>query len=235
MGEAACFAAIAKADKQEKKKEKVESDAPRVAWHGEYYRQEFYHQEIPALMCAVEYDDRRHLALTLAIVVYTNQPIHAWFHKEMCQEVSAETERWFRLPFHEILRTVCALNDLQQHSLLADAMVQISLCKDLFVDFDRQALAEFLNIDFGQFQVTEEYLNKKTKAELVRYIAHDSGLLQDVEFLTFLEGRGTSTEAEKLAQEKKGVLVDLILQCGVDLHGRLPKEIADRPEHRPKL
>jgi hypothetical protein len=35
---------------------------------------------------------------------------------------------------------------------------------------------------------------------------------------------------ENLAQAKKVELVDLILNCGIDLRGRLPKEIADLPE-----
>jgi len=98
-----------------------------------------------------------------------------------------------------------------------------------FIDADRQAMAEFLDIDFDRYQVTEEYLQKKTKAELVRFIAHDSGLAADPAFLEAMELRGYDT-VEKLAGAKKPQMIDLILQCGVNLRGRLPKEIADRPK-----
>ncbi len=236
MGDAACFAAIAKADKQEKKKEKVESDAPRVAWHGEYYRQEFYHHELPGLMAALAEDDPRRIQVALAAIIHSARSVHPWFCQKMGKEVPENVEQlWWRVPFYDILQLAATLEAKQAELLLAEALVQIALRKDrgyetTFIDGDRQALAEFLNIDFARFQVTEEYLQKKTKAELVRFIAHDSGLIDDAEFQKFLEGRGKPTGAEKLAQEKKGVLVDLILQCGVDLHGRLPKEIADRPK-----
>ena len=93
-----------------------------------------------------------------------------------------------------------------------------------------QALAEFLGIDWQNFVVTEEYLKKKTKAEVLKLIGGDLWLLADPEFERYLKGRGIPNDIEKLAKEKKGFLVDLILKCGVDLHGRLPKEIADKPD-----
>ena len=99
----------------------------------------------------------------------------------------------------------------------------------VFTDQDRQAIAEFLDVDFGRFRVTDNYLQKKTKAELVRFIVHDSGLMEETRFQEFIGQRGYPT-AEKLAHAKKGELVDIILKCEVDLHGRLPKEIAGRPK-----
>ena len=150
------------------------------------------------------------------------------------EEPEKETWEYFHLPFHQLLEQVQTLEAQRVKELLAEALVKIALRTDrgheiTFVDADRQALAEFLNVDFSRYQVTEEYLKKKTKAELIRFIVHDSGLLQETEFQQAMTQGGYST-AEKLAQAKKGVLVNLILQCQIDLRGRLPKEIADCPK-----
>jgi hypothetical protein len=100
----------------------------------------------------------------------------------------------------------------------------------IVLDEDRQALAEFLEIDWTRFEVTPEYLKKKTKAEILKFISTESGLRDEKLFLDYLRDYKLPTTMEKLAACKKGVLVNLILNCGVDLRGRLPKEIKDKPD-----
>lgn len=238
LGKSNCYAEVEaagkKVQKSEKKKE-VDQGNPRVAWHGEYFRQQFYQQEIPGLMAALAEDDPRHLQLTLATILYSARSLHVWFLQEIGQEdLQVGTDSWFRLSFYQLLTLARTLEVQRVKGLLAEALVKIALRTDrgyetIFIDADRQALAEFLDIDFAKFQVTEEYLVKKTKAELVRFIAHDSGLAQDAVFLEAMALRDYAN-IEKLAAAKKPHLVELLLQCGVDLHGRLPKEIADRPK-----
>ena len=235
IGKPECFAEVKKGEKQNAKGGNGNGDGPRVAWHGEYYRQEFYHQEIPQLMESLLDDDPRRLQFALASIVYSAKGIHEWFCEQMGAEVkNGEHEYYFSLPFHTILELAKALDTSRAEKLMAQALVQIALRKDRgyetsFADQDRQAIAEFLEVDFDNFQVTEEYLKKKTKAELVKFIAHESGLMEEPEFKGLMVKQGYPTP-ENLAQAKKGVLVDLILNCGIDLRGRLPKEIADRPE-----
>ena len=241
LGEAACFAAVQRSGKQKQggngngKGAERDPDAPRVAWHGEHFRQQFYQQEIPELMAGLTKDDPRHLQLTLATVLYSARTLHEWFWQELGQVVPEKPEwQTFTLPFHQLLGLVQTLEAHQVKALLAEALVKIALRTDRgyeisFVDADRQALAKFLDVDFSRYQVTEEYLQKKTKAELVRFIVHDSELMEEDDFRKAMKQRGFAT-AEMLAQAKKGVLVGLILQSGVDLHGRLPKEIANLPE-----
>lgn len=237
MGEAACFTAIGKAGKkiQKEEKGKQEEDGPRVAWHGEYYRQEFYHQEIPRLMEGLPPGDPRHLKLTLAALLYSGRTLHEWFWQRIGRELP-KLGGWqhFSLSFHKLLQAADELEVPLVKTLISETLVKIAMRKDRgyeisFSDADRQALAEFLDIDFSRFQVTEEYLNKKTKAELVRFIAHDSGLSAEAAFLEAMKLRGYAT-IEKLAAAKKPNLVELLLQCGVNLRGRLPQEIANRPK-----
>lgn len=237
LGPAECFATVRKEGMSQKKGEnkKKEPDAPRVAWHGEHFRQQFYQEEIPELMAGLAEDDPRHLQLTLATILYSAKTFHEWFWLELGQVVP-EKEDWqtFWLPFPQLLKAVQTLEPQRVKELLAETLVKVALRTDRgyeisFIDTDRQALAEFLEVDFSRYQVTEEYLKKKTKAELVRFIAHDSGLAADPAFLEAMQSRGCPS-IEKLAGSKKPHMVELILQCGVDLRGRLPKEIADRPE-----
>ncbi len=245
LGKSDCYAELKKDTKKSQAGNKVaEPEGPRVAWHGEFYRQEFYQQEIPRLMANLGADDFRRLQIALASCIYCAREITEWF----CQQLGVDPpkqEKWQSgafLSFHHLLNLTKPLNALQAELLMASALTKIILgtgygngnwnCRLAFTDADRQALAEFLDIDFARFQVTPEYLQKKTKAEVLRFIVHDSGLWQTPEFKDAMIQHGflTSSTPEKLAGAKKSLLVDLVLNCGVDLHGRLPKEIADQPQ-----
>jgi len=245
MGEASCFASMGKKGiKADKKAKGKETEGPRVVWHGEHFRQEFYHQEIPGLMANLLVDDPRRLQIALAIMVNSADELCEW----LCEKVGVEPpakEKWrdhATMTFPQLLELVKSLNGMQAEILLAEALTKIALhtaygkgnwnCRIAFIDADRQALAEFLDIDWSRFQVSEEYLEKKTKAEIVRFIIHESGLWQSPEFKDAMMKQGLSTALtpEKLASLKKPQLVDLLLKGEVDLRGRLPKEIADRPK-----
>jgi ParB/RepB/Spo0J family partition protein len=244
LGKSDCYAELKKATKKSQAANKVvaEPDTPRVAWHGEFYRQEFYRQEIPRLLAELPPGDPRRLQLALATFVCSAQELHLWFLKKVDREdLQVGADSWFRLPFSKILQLAMKFDGLQAEQLMAEALCEIALhtsygngnwnCRLIFEDSGRQALAEFLNIDFSRYVVTEEYLQKKTKPELVRFIVHDSGLWQTPEFKDGMirQGLSSALTPEQLAAQKKPALVDLLLNCGVDLHGRLPKEIADRP------
>jgi ParB/RepB/Spo0J family partition protein len=245
LGKSECYAELKKATKKSPAGKGVaEPDTPRVAWHGEFFRQQFYQQEIPAILEGLGVDDPRRLQIAFATLVHCARQLTEWF----CAEVGVDPPKkqsWedgIYLPFTRLLQLTKPLNALQAEMLMGRALIKIALgtgygngnwnCRIAFTDADRQALAEFLDIDFSRYQVTEEYLNKKTKPELVRFIAHDSGLWQTPEFKDGMIKLGFSTALtpEQLAAYKKPRLVELLLQCGVDLHGRLPKEIADRPK-----
>lgn len=244
LGPSDCYSKITKAAQKNNKAAKINAansdpEAPRVAWHGEFFRQEFYQQEIPRLMAELGVDDPRRLQVALAMLVHSSRDSHEWFWQKLGLEVPTFKNNWehFHPSFYQILQAVKCKNSLQTELLLAEVLVKIALqrgrsYKTTLADRDRQALAEFLDIDWTRFQVTGDYLEKKTKSEIIRFIVHDSGLWQTPEFKDGMlkPGFSTALTPEQLAAAKKPRLVELILQCGVDLHGRLPKEIADRPK-----
>jgi ParB-like chromosome segregation protein Spo0J len=238
LGPAACFAETGKSAKAPKKNSQAKQDpeAPRVGWHGEFFRHQYYQQEIPRLMAELSADDPRRLQVAVAMLVHSSRDSHEWFWQKLGLEVPTHKNSWeyFHPSFYQILQAVKGFNALQTELLLAEVLVKIALqpgrgYETSLADRDRQALAEFLDIDWAGFAITADYLEKKTKAEIIRFIAHDSGLGEVPTFLEAMQSRGFAT-VEKLAAAKKPALVELLLQCGVDLHGRLPKEIADRPK-----
>ncbi|RJR47020.1 MAG: ParB/RepB/Spo0J family partition protein [Deltaproteobacteria bacterium] len=250
LGKAQCYAAAGRQTKQkEKEKNKnsgagvpagASSDAPRVAWHGEHFRQEFYKQEIPRLIADLPLDNPRRLQLTLAGLVYSCDELHQWFCDKFGLTLPKPDYRDFgSASFPVLLNLVRQVTSSQAEIYLPEVLSKIALhtgygngnwnCRLTFIDSDRQALAEFLDIDWSRYQITAEYLEKKTKAEIIAFITRDSGLAAESAFLEYCQAQGFPT-LEKLAQAKKPILVDLVLNCGVDLYGRLPKEIADRPQ-----
>lgn len=240
LGKSSCLAAVSKEKQKDKKsrKNKKDLEAPRVDWHGEYFRQQFYQEEIPRLLEALPADDPRRLQLALATIIFSCDELHQWFCSKYGVELpKREWEEQGSTSFPVLLKLASQVGPNEAQFLSAEALIKIALHtgyghgnwnpRFMFIDSDRQALAEFLNLDWSRYQVTEEYLQKKTKAEIVRFIVHDSGLMAEPEFQKFCAQHHCPTP-EKLAQAKKPVLVELLLQSPVSLLGRLPKEIADR-------
>jgi ParB/RepB/Spo0J family partition protein len=222
-------------------------DAPRVEWHGEYFRQQFYADQVPQLLEGLLTEDPRRLQLALAFIIHGSAHLHGW----LCEKlgVTPPKPRFAgadpHLQLWQILKFVRPQKPVFIEYLAAEACIKAAFPEHTtpsryvnltitFSDPDRQAIAEFLDVDFSEWAPSDEWFDKKTRAELVKYIVHESRLTNEDTFLNYASSRGvkiqTSKIAESLANAKKPDLVDLIQNCGVDLHGRLPKEIADRPK-----
>ena len=141
----------------------------------------------------------------------------------------------------QFLEGVRKLRPLEVEMLLAEAVTTVAFRRhgnysDEFQDGDRAEIAHFLGVDFARWKPTDEWFQKKTRSEIVGYIVRESGLIEDSEFMAYMngEGRNIGTDAErigaKLSSWKKADLVELIKNCGVDLSGRLPDEIRKKPK-----
>jgi hypothetical protein len=87
---------------------------------------------------------------------------------------------------------------------------------------NRFAAARFLGINIGkEWKMTEEYLIKKTKAEIMA-IGKKFKIFADPKAKAYLMKKFKGRDVDKL---KKGELVDLIMKSGVELTGKVPAEI----------
>ncbi len=200
------------------------ADGVRVKWHGEHFRQEFYKQEIPGLLEAACGLNDKPIHVALAACLYE--------HWRLLFEIDASA--WDFLAntannptLKKLLKWSCRFDRRHAGALLAKAVISVAFRRhryaDEFNDDDRAAIAEFLGVDFGKWAPTDEWFEKKTKGELVSYIARESGLAQDAKFQDYLARYHLTLE--KLAGLKKGVIVQILHDCGCDLRGRLPDEI----------
>ena len=260
LGEKSCFASLSAAKGKGSaagtgnSKTGSGSDAdegPRCGWHGEYFRQAFYKEQVPQLLEGLLTEDPRRLQLALAFIIHAVGHLHGWFCGKL--KITPPKPAYFgadpHLELWQILEAVKPQNPMFIEYMMAEAHIRAAFrdgeesrygnaCKTTvgFGDPERQALAEFLDIDFQLFEISDEWMQKKIKGELVGFIVGDSGLLMVPEFLEYLNsaGRNIGHDPERVAGKlnswKKGDLIELIKGCGVDLRGRLPKEIADRPK-----
>ena len=151
--------------------------------------------------------------------------IHNWFRDEVCRITKTDPPPKDKyqysdvMPFYRVLDLASRLSPMQAELLMLQAIVKDAFpalgSRSNYSNHDRQAIAEFLDIDFKNFQVSDEWLQKKTKGELVRFIAHESGLPDDPAFQQYI-GRYKLT-LEKLAGLKKPALIQIITECGADL------------------
>lgn len=243
LGEAACCSAQVRYAsstkiKIEKKKEETDPDTPRVLWHGEYFREIFYKQRIPEQLDEIKNNissfndgfstfnaviDR----LSLLTLVKQSRAIHAWFAKrhglvkdERIDEVGFE---WYFLSSEEILNVVKDMTPDQVRDEMHAAVSQVIISSEYYATIRRQ-VGDHIGIDLAtEWAITAEYLQKKTKAEMMA-IGEKFEIFKDKKAQSFL--------FEKLMKKrgrfntcKKDELIRVFTESGVDLSGKVPDEI----------
>ncbi len=86
---------------------------------------------------------------------------------------------------------------------------------------DRADVAVFLGANpAADWIITEEYLKKKTKAEIIT-LGHDLGVFEDPKARAYYD----ENIGKAIENCKKTELIDIFIKSGVDLAGRIPAEI----------
>ncbi|MBN1547435.1 MAG: ParB/RepB/Spo0J family partition protein [Syntrophaceae bacterium] len=193
-------------------------NAPRVSWHGEFFREEFYKARLPELMTALPSDDDKVLRILLLSLLETHHgAAHVFREKNemQCWEYDAARYYWPKLEKMEgpELRSV-----LQELSLI------VLMDKETTRPDTRRSVAVHLGSDLAsEWKMTKEYLDKKTTRE-IQAIAEQFGIWKDEKALAYLsETLGKKQDRFDLC--KKGELVKIILESGIDLSGKVPSEI----------
>jgi ParB family transcriptional regulator, chromosome partitioning protein len=187
----------------------------RASWHGEYFRDQFFCKRIPEELAKLEAEGKdKFWYLLLAVAIHGNKMEFRNGH---------DYSGWIlKKPAEEARKT---LLELVRNVVLSGQHVGPSSYNG-FGTKGRRLVAEFLGIDLAkEYAVDEEYLQKKTKAEIIKFI-RDFKLLDDPKIHARREKeKRFRVAADNIETLKKADLVDLILKSGIDLVGMVPDEV----------
>jgi hypothetical protein len=197
-----------------------ESTGPRVAWHGEYFREEFYKTAIPENWPQLP-DNLFRFKMLLLSLLKSNRSLQEWF---------AKTHKIrFNYGFISTAQLLKPINDMSEEQLLEtvrDAAREVVMQSD-FGAKDRRTVAEYIGIDLKiQWRITEEYLQKKTIKEILsmgkKFLIFEDKKAQDYLYEILGKKRGSFDTC------KKAELIKVFIESGVDLAGKVPDEILNK-------
>lgn len=203
---------------------------PRVEWHGEYFREKFYRLELPRRLRSL--DPTSPQAIRLAIMALVRQTRFAISLEETFQKAVGMPRGRFMTgkAMIQALESDAlkpapleALDIVRLAALLLHLVEQVVMCRE-FNASDRRAAADHLGIDLAkEWRIDEEYLGKKTKAEILEIGRTFKVFEQEAAKAYLYETLGK--KRGKFETCKKNELVKLFLDSGANLDGVVPEEI----------
>lgn len=216
-GKKECYNAIMN-PKSPKEKATGEKDleAPRAAWHGEYFRDVFLSKRIPEVLAGIDPDDPKIKALLLVCAVHGNRSIidYRILPAKLLAKPTPELRKAFKLVVEKVV--------LSGQHVGGSAW-------GVFGTDSRRCIAEYLGIDLAkEFAVTEEYLQKKTKAEIIAF-GKKFRIFSDLNVAAHVARTIGKTPGNVVVADfnslKKIELINVVLKSGIDLVGKVPAEI----------
>jgi len=188
---------------------------------GPEFQDRFYRERIPAVAVSLPFDDER-LMRTIALALITNSErtrsmffnemqmkhVYAWeghekIWKKLEDLATEELITWIRRA-----SLYLTLEDMQMGSMLSH----------------KHLMAKHLGVDLKtEWRLHEEYLKRKTIPEILD-LCKELKILTDPKVKEFAAGT-LKMKTDRYDTLKKKDLIRLILESGVDLAGRVPKEI----------
>jgi len=198
VGDEACFNLV-RNPRSEKERETAERDpaAPRASWHGEFHRDVFLSKRIPEVLAKIDQRDPKIKMLLLACAIHGHRNDVGDRHEHAAWILEEHADKATKA-FKDVIRKI----------VLSGQHIGPTNWNG-FGTKGRRIVAEYLGIDLAaEFAVDKDYLNAKTKAEILAFGKKFKLLKMD--------------DAKKL---KKAELVGLVLDHGEKLIGKVPAEI----------
>lgn len=219
----ACFnLSCYKARERERRRgERIDKDpdAPRVEWHGVYFREEFFKKRLPKKIKEVEASDIKIARLALFCFAKLDWSLYSWIAKQMGVKGCDHYENDDRV-FNPIAKM--ELEEIQEY--LKKLSLKVLMDATEMNVKGRRAAAEHFGIDLSkEWFVTREYLEKKTIKEMLAF-GEKSGIFKDKKVQEYLT-KTLKKKPGKFSSCKKTELIDLFLKSGMDLVGKVPDEI----------
>jgi ParB family transcriptional regulator, chromosome partitioning protein len=224
-GDKSCYNAVT-SDRSAKEKKTGERDpeAPRASWHGTYFRDVFFRKRIHEKIAEADPKAPELEVLKLFCLIKSNRDAREAVAKELKIRDGYMTSHASLDNAILALATdkAAALLPVAIEAGLLEGQVSISEAEGgLGVGGrSRRGAAELLGVDLAkEFSVSEDYLAKKTKAEILAFIRTFKIYAEAKQLMKVCHA---GMDPEKL---KKSELIELILKSGVDLVGKVPAEI----------
>ena len=200
-------------------------DQPRVAWHGEHFRELFYQKAIRKRSESLSWDDPKVLRMLLfGILCHASCDIGEWFarrhgltdHKGQ----TAEEAGYFILDTGATIDHIIGMEAEAVDADIAAISTELVLASEV-TSGHRRRIGDLLEIDLAkEWRINSDYLQKKTIGEMLAF-GEKLGIFADPAAIAYLEQLGRKT----FKQCKKPELVKVFLESGVNLAGKVPDEI----------
>jgi len=202
-----------------------EDPPPRVAWHGEHFREIFYQNAIRERSEPLSWDDPKVLRMLLfGILCHTGTDIGRWFARRHgltnSDGKTVEEADWFFLDTDVALTHIMGMVAEAVDADIAAIAIELVLASEV-TSGHRRRIGDLLEIDLAkEWRIDADYLQKKTIGEMLAF-GEKLGIFSDPKVMAYLEQLGRKT----FKQCKKPELVKVFLESGVDLAGKVPDEI----------
>jgi len=227
IGGKKCFEAVQQSSRSTAaavvREEKKKQEGPRVYWHGEHFREEFLKKRLPRRYEEFKPSDLKMARMGLYAFVKLDHVILARMaatHKFKDYHDDKKLFDWIaKMEINEI-------QELTQKCALLIIMRQYPVtCAG------RLAAAAHLGIDLAkEFAVTQDYLEHKTIGEMLEF-GEKSGIFKSKKVQDYMV-KTLKKKPGKFSSCKKTELIDVFLQSGVNLVGKVPAEILPAKEKK---
>jgi hypothetical protein len=198
-----------------------QDDKPRVAWHGEHFREAFFQEQIPQRFEGLSDRGLCVAQLSLFAFIKSNYELRHWFIGTF---VAGEDGSFGYFEDSQIFEPISKMTIEQVGAAMKEAVLQAVLFSD-FCALGRRVVADHLGIDLEkEWAITEAYLQKKTIPEIMG-MGERFGIFNDEKAKGYLENEIKKANFKKC---KKTELMDIFLKSGIELTGKVPDEILNQ-------
>ncbi len=221
IGDEKCFETVQRSSRFMEaavvREEKKKQEGPRVYWHGEYFREEFLKKRLPEKYLLFGHADIKMARMALFAFVKLDNEILIFMAKIIKFKEHYEDKKLFERIAKMELEEIQELT--QQCALLIIMRRQYPVtCAG------RLAVAAHLGIDLAkEFAVTQDYLEHKTIWEMLEF-GEKSGIFKSKKVQDYMV-KTLKKKPEQFSNCKKTELIDVFLESGVNLIGKVPAEI----------
>jgi len=208
---------------REQVKSKKQSEPEAKTWHGEHFREQFYHEQIPLRMKEVGPREEKAKRLILASLLHSNDELKSWFGcTYMGKKVDDTWDRCW-VDNDEMWQALESMKLEQIEEILKEAALKVALQR-YFGSATRHLVGMHLGSDLAsEWRINEEYLDKKTIKEILA-LGEKFEIFADKKAKDFLYEK-LNKKRGKFTNCKKTELKSIFLESGVDLAGKVPEEI----------